>query len=209
MRGSYSLYAIRYTLCLSVITLLSGCVVRSYSVTRDRVDQDLSSGNKGYLQGAGAESEGAVERKTSRTTQVVEIELHPPIKFEGAPRIKTAETGAEAITEAETEGEDRELWGNRGYITRGAVSQKSGLPTVVTKGTDTKKHIVQKGDTLQKISKKFYGTTKKWPKLYDANKDVLKGPNKLYPGQALVIPFDYSAPAVEGSVMQEPQENLK
>ena len=100
--------------------------------------------------------------------------MHPPIKFEKGPKIRTVETTAEVETETETE--DKELWGNRGYITRGAIMQRTGLPTVVTQGTDEKKYIVQKGDTLQKISKKFFGTTKKWPKLYDANKDVLKGP---------------------------------
>ncbi|MBL7085206.1 MAG: LysM peptidoglycan-binding domain-containing protein, partial [Candidatus Omnitrophica bacterium] len=33
-----------------------------------------------------------------------------------------------------------------------------------------------------------YGTTKKWLSLYKANKDKLKGPDKIRPGQTLVIP---------------------
>ncbi|KPK39610.1 MAG: hypothetical protein AMJ78_08260 [Omnitrophica WOR_2 bacterium SM23_29] len=47
---------------------------------------------------------------------------------------------------------------------------------------------VQKGDTLQKISTKFYGTTKKWRKIFLANQDKLKSPDKVYPGQMLRIP---------------------
>ncbi|NQS99473.1 MAG: LysM peptidoglycan-binding domain-containing protein [Candidatus Omnitrophica bacterium] len=47
---------------------------------------------------------------------------------------------------------------------------------------------VRKGDTLQKISQKFYGTTKKWSALFEANKDRLKSPDKVYPGQLLNIP---------------------
>jgi nucleoid-associated protein YgaU len=62
------------------------------------------------------------------------------------------------------------------------------------------KYTVQKGDTLQKISKKFYGTTKKWTKIYEANKDIIKGPNKIYPGQAINIPVE---------PLKEPKENLK
>ena len=49
-------------------------------------------------------------------------------------------------------------------------------------------YVVQKGDTLQKISDKVYGTTKKWKKIFDANRDILEDPNKIKPGQKLVIP---------------------
>ena len=50
-------------------------------------------------------------------------------------------------------------------------------------------YVVRKGDTLQKISKKFYGTTKKWRRIYKANRKTLsKGPDKIQPGMQLVIP---------------------
>jgi nucleoid-associated protein YgaU len=65
------------------------------------------------------------------------------------------------------------------------------------------KYKVQKGDTLQKISQKFYGTTKKWQKIYEANKDTLKGPDKLYPGRTINIPVD------SAGKLKEPSENLK
>lgn len=51
-----------------------------------------------------------------------------------------------------------------------------------------KTYVVRKGDTLQKISKKFYGTTKGWRKIFEANRRVLKDPDKLQIGQKLVIP---------------------
>jgi hypothetical protein len=57
---------------------IAGCVVRTYPVTRDRIDQDLSAGNRGYLKGQIPESLEAKERKTTRTTQTVEIELGKP-----------------------------------------------------------------------------------------------------------------------------------
>lgn len=53
---------------------------------------------------------------------------------------------------------------------------------------EDKYYTVQKKDTLQKISSKFYGTTKKWKMLYNANTDVLKNPNKVYPGMKIKIP---------------------
>ena len=55
------------------------------------------------------------------------------------------------------------------------------------------KYTVQKGDTLQKISQKYFGTTKRWMKIYEANKDTLKGPDKIYVGQVLNIPMDGGA----------------
>ena len=50
------------------------------------------------------------------------------------------------------------------------------------------KYKVKKGQTLQEISKEIYGTTKKWKKIYEANKDKLKSPDKIYAGQILNIP---------------------
>jgi nucleoid-associated protein YgaU len=70
------------------------------------------------------------------------------------------------------------------------------------------KYTVAKNDTLQKISNKFYGTTKRWTKIYDANKDVLRGPDKLYPGQVLNIPAGGKLSS-KNQEMLEPQENLK
>jgi nucleoid-associated protein YgaU len=51
-----------------------------------------------------------------------------------------------------------------------------------------KTYVVQKGDTLQKISEKFYGTTKKFDKIYQANKSVIKDKNKLKVGTKITIP---------------------
>lgn len=178
---------ILYLGLLAFVFLASGCVVRTYSLTRDRVDQDISSGNRGYLQGKSAAEPQATERKTTRTTEVVEIELHSPVKFEKMPKPKAVERT-----------EDREVWGNRGYVTgtAPAVTEVEALSSA----PDMQKYTVAKNDTLQKISQKFYGTTKKWQKIYDANRDQLKGPNKIYPGQTLMIPQE---------ALKEPKENLK
>lgn len=49
-------------------------------------------------------------------------------------------------------------------------------------------YVIKKGDTLQKISEKFYGTTKKFDRIYEANKDVLKDKNTLKVGTKIKIP---------------------
>ncbi|MBI5432560.1 MAG: LysM peptidoglycan-binding domain-containing protein [Planctomycetes bacterium] len=49
-------------------------------------------------------------------------------------------------------------------------------------------YVVQKGDVLGTISSKVYGTSKKWQKIFDANRDVLKDANSLKVGMKLRIP---------------------
>jgi nucleoid-associated protein YgaU len=49
-------------------------------------------------------------------------------------------------------------------------------------------YTVQSGDTLSKISKQFYGDANRYMKIFDANKDQLKDPNTIKPGQTLRIP---------------------
>ncbi|MEZ1318124.1 peptidoglycan-binding protein LysM [Pseudomonas fluorescens] len=48
--------------------------------------------------------------------------------------------------------------------------------------------VVQKGDTLSAISLRVYGDANKYQKIFEANKPMLKDPNKIYPGQSLRIP---------------------
>lgn len=49
-------------------------------------------------------------------------------------------------------------------------------------------HTVQPGDTLSKIAKTHYGDPMKYPVIFDANRPMLKDPDKIYPGQVLRIP---------------------
>jgi nucleoid-associated protein YgaU len=49
-------------------------------------------------------------------------------------------------------------------------------------------YTVAKGDTLSKIAKEHYGDANKYPQIFDANKPMLKHPDKIYPGQVLRIP---------------------
>lgn len=52
----------------------------------------------------------------------------------------------------------------------------------------SKFHTVEKGDTLSKIAKEYYGDAMKYPVIFEANKPMLKDPNLIYPGQVLRIP---------------------
>jgi len=61
-------------------------------------------------------------------------------------------------------------------------------PTPSPQGQIVKTYVVQKGDTLAKISQKFYGSTKYYKKIYSANRNSIANINQLKVGTKLRIP---------------------
>lgn len=59
---------------------------------------------------------------------------------------------------------------------------------VETTEPEAQYHTVVSGDTLGAIAKKYYGNAGKYPVIFEANKPMLKDPDKIYPGQVLRIP---------------------
>jgi len=51
-----------------------------------------------------------------------------------------------------------------------------------------RQYTVQSGDSLSKIAKQFYGDANAYNKIFEANRNILNDPNKIQPGQTLVIP---------------------
>ncbi len=49
-------------------------------------------------------------------------------------------------------------------------------------------YTVKRGDSLSKIAKAHYGDAMKYPVIFEANRPMLKDPDKIYPGQVLRIP---------------------
>ena len=156
------------------IAAVTGCSVTTKMVTRERVDQDLtsSSGNRGYLVGT---APAAGERRPTKTYIEVQVEA-PAMEKENRVPKKAVEESAAPAPETNFEAATYEQ-------------------PVVEKAEELTDYKVQKGDTLQKISLKLFGTTKKWKKLYNLNKDMLKSPDRLRPGMVIKIPK--TTPAAE------------
>jgi nucleoid-associated protein YgaU len=49
-------------------------------------------------------------------------------------------------------------------------------------------HQVRRGDTLTSIALDTFGDSSLWPAIYLANRDQIKDPSRVYPGQLLKIP---------------------
>ena len=49
-------------------------------------------------------------------------------------------------------------------------------------------YTIQSGDTLSKIAKEKYGDAQAYTRIFDANREVIEDPDKIYPGQQIRIP---------------------
>ena len=73
-----------------------------------------------------------------------------------------------------------------------AASSSAAVPAAPAAGSPVapapRVHTVAEGDSLTRISTRYYGTASRCQEIYDANREVLKGENSLRPGQRLRIP---------------------
>jgi len=51
-------------------------------------------------------------------------------------------------------------------------------------------YTIQSGDTLSKLAKQYYGKARLYPRIFEANREVIKDPDKIYVGQKIRIPLD-------------------
>ncbi len=166
---------------LALITLVifaAGCGLetRTYVMTKDRVGLDQNSGNVGCV--VGKCPPAPAPAKTTRKIYVLEITK--PVPESEVQKIER--TAVNAITESV----ETPPVSNIAPV----ESAPAAVPAAVQNGGNmqAQTYTVQKDDTLQKISKKLFGSYAKWYKIYEANKDKIKNPNMLKPGTVLTIP---------------------
>lgn len=69
-----------------------------------------------------------------------------------------------------------------------SVDDRVSIDEQVEPATENQFYTVISGDYLSKISKKVYGDANKYNVIFEANRPMLDHPDKIYPGQVLVIP---------------------
>jgi nucleoid-associated protein YgaU len=52
-----------------------------------------------------------------------------------------------------------------------------------------KMYTIKSGDTLSRIAKREYGNANAWRRIFEANLETIKNPDKIYPGQEIKIPL--------------------
>jgi nucleoid-associated protein YgaU len=59
---------------------------------------------------------------------------------------------------------------------------------VVQPAPEARFYTVKRGDTLSKIAHAHDGNANQYPRIFAANRPLLRDPDELYPGQRLCIP---------------------
>ena len=75
--------------------------------------------------------------------------------------------------------------GSSSTAPRPSPSASTAAPNVTDR---EKSYTVVAGDTLSNIAKREYGDAAQWKRIYEANKDTIKNPDLIYPGQTFKIP---------------------
>jgi len=147
------------------VLFLSGCIGRTYVTDHAKLDFDVNSGERR------APDNNSVDKR-----KVLVWEIETGHNNDAAPKPKQ-ETPNDTGSSSEPSQSAYES-------TPSTCSTSEAAPASDKTYTE---YTVQKNDTLQKISKKFYGTTRKWHKIYVDNKDVLSAPDKVYPGLVIKV----------------------
>ena len=50
-------------------------------------------------------------------------------------------------------------------------------------------YVIESGDTLGGIAREFLGSASRYPEIFEANREVIQDPNKIFPGQKIRIPL--------------------
>ena len=161
-RISQAFHASRFTFHVLLVLLVAGCRTAAQKTQIPRVDLQLTGeGNRGYLIGT---PPPPGQQKVTREMFGLMIEL---------PNFSTPGTAGVAAP-AESP--------------KMSTSSESGA-TYVPQGPYDR-YAVQKGDSLWSIAAKpeIYGSATGWRKIFDANRELLKSPDRVRPGMTLRIP---------------------
>ncbi len=169
---------VKKVLALFFTLFFCGCAgvgVKTYTIEQPRFDTEIDpEGNRGYLY-------GEPDREVSEP------------RFGPTRRISVVEFGFGEKEEVDLEvdpGVDPEYYQEeftRDDFRTYEVEIKE--PVRPPHKYDYKDYTVEENDTLQRISQKFYGTTRRWMLIYEENKDTLDAPDKIYPGMKIRIPI--------------------
>ena len=155
---------------------LSGCRTAARVADVPRVDLKLEGGNRGYLVGTPPAATGL-----KPTRQMVSADIEIPSFYtpkHGATPVSVA-PGTETAPEAEV--------------------APSSMPAAGPQHYDS--YVVKPGESLWTIAARpeIYGKPTKWRRIFEANRDILKSPNRVRAGMVLKIPRLAGEPAHGGS----------
>ena len=190
---------------IALVIFAAGCGLetRSYVMTKDRVGLDRGDGNGGCVVGKCPPSAAPAET----TRKIYVLEITKPVPESEVQKIESTAVSAIVETPAASNASsvnnvpaapESAQPAERPQVVVPVVGELPGAASSTEEqaaanvpdagNLQGQTYTVQKDDTLQKISKKVYGTYGKWYKIYKANKAKIKNPNFVKPGTVLTIP---------------------
>jgi len=73
---------------------------------------------------------------------------------------------------------------------RGVSEVKAGNLNSPAREIKVEYYVIKKGDTLSALAKKHYGNAMDYPRIFEANREVIQDPDLIYVGQKIRIPID-------------------
>ncbi|MFP1867016.1 peptidoglycan-binding protein LysM [Lonsdalea quercina] len=126
----------------------------------------------------------------SKEDQAGKLKKHiDSLNLPGAEKVNVeiADDGTATVTgEVGSQADKEKILVAVGNVT--GVSQVNDSVTVTQSGAESRYYTVKSGDTLSAISKEMYGSANDYQRIFEANKPMLTHPDKIYPGQVLIIP---------------------
>lgn len=156
--------------------------ISSYIEDRQRVDQKME-GNFGYLSGTPV----APDRSNVRPTKKIYV---LEISKEAAVPADLMEGASSHSVSVSDESQRQKVESGPNPIFLPSFEDTQAQRDEAPADGSSVEYVVEKDDTLQKIAKKFYGGYSKWPRIYEANKEAIKDPNRIKQGIVLRIPMD-------------------
>lgn len=162
--------------------------IRAYAQDTPRVDQEFE-GNAGYLSGTPKPDDS--NRKMTRKIYVLEVneavdEL-PDSVYQVDLDSGNYESSMDASVRQTKKNSQSAPKINIPKFDDSDFEVEAEVAPTEQKLVD---YVVEKDDTLQKISKKFFGSFSKWPQIYELNRDVIANPDRLKPGITIRIPVN-------------------
>jgi nucleoid-associated protein YgaU len=165
-----------------------GILRQAVDALTDRDEQELAK--KAEEEAEAAEHQATLERAKREAAEAKARAAEKKLE-EMEAKLKEAEkdaSQAEAKASRVERARRREEVARRREKMDEARELKRRVREKAAEEAEARTYVVKSGDSLSKIAKELLGDAGRWPEIFEANKDKIKDPNLIYPGQELDIP---------------------